>query len=76
MLVPIKGLRLFARFISKVLARSITNACVDQGLKTVCWVFFQKFLLSQEPMLLWIKGLRLFAIFFQKRLLSQEPMLV
>ncbi len=64
MLVRIKGSRLFVGFFSKVLARSRTNACPDQGLKIVCWFFFNKFFLSQEPMLVQIKGSRLFAGYF------------
>jgi hypothetical protein len=113
MLVQIKGSRLFAGyflevfarsrtnacpdqrlktfflvFFIEVLARSRTNACPNQGLKIVCWfffrsscsvknqclfgsraqdcllVFFQKFLLGQKPMLVRIKGSRLFVGFF------------
>jgi hypothetical protein len=48
MLVRIKGSRLFAGFFSKVLTRSKTNACPDQGLKIVCWFFFYLFFPNQE----------------------------
>jgi hypothetical protein len=64
MLVQIKRSRLFAGLFSEVVARSRTKACLDQGLKTLCWVCFQKLLLGQEPMLVQIKGSRFFARFF------------
>jgi hypothetical protein len=51
-------------FFIEVFAWSKTNVCSDQGLKIVCWFFFQKFLFDQEPMLVRIKGSRLFAGFF------------
>jgi hypothetical protein len=43
MLVQIKGSRLFAGFFSEVLARSRTNACLDQGLKTLRYFFSRSF---------------------------------
>jgi len=41
MLVQIKGSRLFAGFFSEVVARSKTNACLDQGLKILCSFFLE-----------------------------------
>jgi hypothetical protein len=51
MLVQIKGSRLFTSFFLEVVARSITNACLDQVLKILCWFFSHKLLLGQESML-------------------------
>jgi hypothetical protein len=51
MLVQIKGSRLFARFFLEVVARSKTNACPNQRLKTLSSFFFQMLLLGQEPTL-------------------------
>jgi hypothetical protein len=63
MLVQIKRSRLFASFFSKVVGRLRTNACPDQRLKILCWFFFQKSFLGQEPMFVQIKGSTLFAGF-------------
>ncbi len=40
-LVHIKGSKLFVGFLLEVVARSGTNACQDQVLKTLCWFFFK-----------------------------------
>jgi hypothetical protein len=87
---PNQGLKIVCWFFKKIIVRSRTNACSDQGLKIVCWffkksscsvknqclsesraqdcllVFFQKFLLGQKPMLVRIKGSRLFVGFFSE----------
>jgi hypothetical protein len=55
-----------ASLFSKVVGRSRTNACPNQGLNTLCWFFFQKLLLGQEPMFVHIKCSRLFVGFFPK----------
>jgi len=42
MFVQIKGSRLFVGFFFlEVVARSITNACPNQGLKIFCWFFLE-----------------------------------
>jgi hypothetical protein len=50
MLVQIKCSRLFVGYFSEVVAKSVTNVCPDQVLKTFCWFFCHKLLLGQEPM--------------------------
>jgi hypothetical protein len=44
---------------------SVKNQCLSGSRAQNClWFFFEKFLLGHEPMLVWIKGSRLFVGFF------------
>jgi hypothetical protein len=64
MLVEIKGSRLFAGFFSKVVARSITNACPDQGLKILCWFFISEVVARSGTNVCLDQGLKTFCWFF------------
>jgi hypothetical protein len=76
MLVQIKWSRLFAGFFSEVVAKSRTNACPDQVVKTVCW-FFSEVVARSRTNACPNQGLKTLCwFFFQKLLRGQEPTLV
>ncbi len=72
MLVQIKGSRLFARFFSEFVAKSKTNACPNQGLKTLWWFFFLEVIDRSKTNVCLDQVFKTFCyFFFQKLLLSR-----